>query len=136
MDEVALLRELIAYDTHNPGGDEPRLAARLADELRARGADQVEVEEVPRTASTQELKGAYVFARWGTPRWLLNVHLDTVPPNTGWTGDPFEARTVEGRIVGLGAADTKGAIACALAAMTDSPPTDVAVLFSGDEERG
>jgi acetylornithine deacetylase len=66
----------------------------------------------------------------------VNAHLDTVPPNAGWTGDPFEPRRVDGGVMGLGAADTKGAIAATLAALDAGRPRDVMVLFSGDEELG
>jgi acetylornithine deacetylase len=130
-----LLSRLIAAPTHNPGGDELRLARMLEGELLARGADAVELVEVPRQGTT----GAYVLARFGTPRLLVNAHLDTVPPNAGWSADPFTARRVStangDRIVGLGAADTKGAIAAILGALDELRPRDVAILFSGDEER-
>src|SRR5581483_3990162 len=69
------------------------------------------------------------------PRVLYNAHLDTVPPNAGWTGDPFAARVSGERVVGLGACDTKAAIAALLGALDDARPRDVAILFSGDEER-
>jgi acetylornithine deacetylase len=131
---VPLLARLIAHRTHNPGGDEPALAALLGRELSARGADKVDVVEVPRDGAT----GAYVLARWGRPRLLVNVHLDTVPPNAGWTADPFVARRVDvadgERVVGLGASDTKGAIAAVLCALDAKRPHDTAILFSGDEE--
>ena len=38
--------------------------------------------------------------------------------------------------MGLGAADTKGAIAAILAALDAGPPHDTGILFSGDEELG
>lgn len=133
-DVAALLTRLIAHRTHNPGGDEPALAAVLGRELGARVPDSVEVVTVPREGAM----GAYVLARWGTPRLLVNVHIDTVPPNAGWSGDPFAARRVAGpdgdRIIGLGAADTKGAIAAVLCALDEVRPRDTAILFSGDEE--
>jgi acetylornithine deacetylase len=129
-DPTALLAQLVAFDTHNPGGDEPALAARLRDELARRRPDALELHEVPRPGQT----GAYVAARWGTPRTLVNVHLDTVPPNAGWTGDPLVPRVADGRLTALGAADTKGAIAAILCALDEARPRDVAVLFSGDEE--
>ena len=103
---------LIAVDTHNPGGDEPRLCALLADELRARGGE-VRVVEVPREGAV----GAYALATWGTPRLLVNAHVDTVPVNEGWSADPFTPRVADGRVVGLGACDTKGAIAAILCAL-------------------
>ncbi len=136
-DPVELLARLISIDTHNPGGDEPRLCRFLADELRARGGD-VRVVEVPRDPGDEAaagVRGAYVLATWGTPRLLLNAHVDTVPVNAGWSGDPFTARIGDGRVVGLGACDTKGAIASILCALDAAPPRDLAIAFSGDEER-
>jgi acetylornithine deacetylase len=131
---VELLSRLIRVDTHNPGGDEGALAQLLAGELSRRGADEVLRADVPRSGAI----GAYVLARWGTPRLLLNAHIDTVPPNAGWSGDPYTPRrvTVDGteRVVGLGACDTKGAIAAILSALDETRPRDLAVLFSGDEE--
>jgi acetylornithine deacetylase len=126
MDPVELLTRFIAVDTHNPGGDERRLCALLAEELRARGGD-VRVHEHDRNA--------YVLATWGTPKLLLNAHVDTVPPNLGWSGDPFTPRVADGRVVGLGACDTKGAIASILCALDAAPPRDLAIAFTGDEER-
>src|SRR5438094_78954 len=123
-DDVERLVRLIAADSHNPGGDERALAARLADELRARGPDSVEVVEVDREGAPG--RGAYVRARWGEPRRLVNAHLDTVPPNAGWTGDPFAARVEGGRVIGLGACDTKAAIAAILGALDDARPRDTA----------
>ncbi len=129
-DPVELLSRFIAVDTHNPGGDERQLCALLADELRARGGD-VRLVEVPRDGAT----GAYVIATWGRPRLLINAHVDTVPVNAGWSADPFTARVVDGRVYGLGACDTKGAAAAILCALDDAAPRDLAVVFSGDEER-
>jgi acetylornithine deacetylase len=134
---VPLLTRLIAARTDNPGGDETALAELLAGELRARGADQVRVVRVPRDGGSHDSHtGAYVIATWGQPRLLVNAHIDTVPVNAGWTGDPFVARVVGDRLLGLGAADTKGAIAAILCAMDEAPPRDLAVVFSGDEESG
>src|SRR4051812_16347889 len=129
-DPVELLKRLIAVDTHNPGGDEPKLCALAAEALRARGAE-VRVVEVPRDGQT----GAYVLATWGTPRLLINAHVDTVPVNAGWSADPFAARVADGRVVGLGACDTKGAIASLLCALDAARPRDLAVALTGDEER-
>lgn len=128
-----LLADLIGYRTENPGGDELALCARLAEEFRARAADSVELVEVPRPGRAA---GGYVFARFGQPRFLINVHLDTVPANTGWSRDPFVAEIVDGKLYGLGSADTKGAIAATLTVLSEMRPRDVGILFSGDEENG
>jgi acetylornithine deacetylase len=133
-----LLAPLVALPTQHPspgdaGGDERLLCDHLAPLLRARGADEVVVADAPRTHGGP---GAWVYARWGEPTWILNAHVDTVPANQGWTRDPWAPLVTAERVVGLGAADTKGAIACALAALEEVRPTGCAVLFSGDEERG
>jgi acetylornithine deacetylase len=75
------------------------------------------------------------------PTLLLNAHLDTVPVNTGYTSDPFTLVRRGDRLHGLGSADTKGAIAAILEALSQaklsgSTPKALAVLFSGDEELG
>jgi acetylornithine deacetylase len=129
---ASLLGELIAYDTRNPEGDELPLAQRLGDELGRRSPDSVEVVEVPREGGGRPR--AYVMARWGTPKTLVNVHLDTVPANAGWKTDPHKAVIGDGKVVGLGAADTKGAIAAILCALDQARPKDTMIVFSGDEE--
>jgi acetylornithine deacetylase/succinyl-diaminopimelate desuccinylase family protein len=63
-----------------------------------------------------------VVARLGDdarPRLAWNGHLDVVPAGdaAGWRHPPFAAELVDGRIVGRGAADMKGAIASAIAAV-------------------
>jgi acetylornithine deacetylase len=131
---LALLRQLVAFRTDNPISDERPLAAFLAERLRALSPDEVVTAEVPRGEGSG--MGAYVFARWGTPRLLVNAHIDTVPPNLGWSGDPLDLRQVGDRVIGLGAADTKGSIAAILSALEEVRPRNLAVLFSGDEERG
>ncbi len=136
-DVVGLLSELIALPTHHgprpEDGDELALCRHLAPLLAARGADDVQVVETGRATGGP---GGYVLARWGTPRLLINAHVDTVPANSGWQRDPWTA-TIEGdRLYGLGACDTKGAIAAALCAADRARPRDTAFLFSGDEERG
>lgn len=132
-DPVALLAELVRVPTFAPSGRERTLAELLARELGRRGADEVVLLDLPRDGGPD---GASVFARWGTPTLLLNAHLDTVPPNSGWSADPLVLRTIGDRLVGLGAADTKGAIAAILGALDEVRPRDVGVLFSGDEEHG
>jgi acetylornithine deacetylase len=133
-----LLAELVAFPTQQSGpdrgaGDERALCEYLAPMLRAAGADEVILELATRSDGDP---GAYVFARWGTPRRLINVHLDTVPANAGWSHDPWTPYVADGRLYGLGSADTKGAIAATIVAVDATKPRDFGVLFSGDEERG
>ncbi|HTL36715.1 MAG TPA: M20/M25/M40 family metallo-hydrolase [Kofleriaceae bacterium] len=133
-----ILAELVAFPTHQAGpdgssGNERRLCEHLAPLLRERGADEVIVADAKRTDGSP---GAYVFARWGTPRRIINAHVDTVPANAGWSRDPWRPHIEAGRLYGLGSADTKGAIAATLVALDAARPTNAGVLFSGDEEHG
>src|SRR5512142_2473202 len=133
-----LLAELVAFPTQQAGGeggagDERKLCEHLAPKLRALGADDVLVETSPRSDGSA---GAFVFARWGTPRRLINAHVDTVPANAGWTRSPWQPAIANGKLYGLGACDTKAAIAATLVALERRRPRDLGVLFSGDEEAG
>ncbi len=130
---VTHLCSLIAHQTVKPGGDEIGLCKKLEAMLLERGADSVIVETVDRQQSSS---GAYVYASFGTPTLLLNVHLDTVPANSGWQRDPFVAEVTSDRVYGLGSCDIKGAIAAILTALEDGKATNLGVLFSGDEENG
>jgi acetylornithine deacetylase len=133
-----LLAELVAFPTQQAGGEggagnELALCEHVAPLLRARGADEVVVEQAPRSDGTP---GAYVFARWGAPKRLINAHVDTVPANVGWSRSPWLVHTEAGRLYGLGACDTKSAIAATLVALDNERPRELGVLFSGDEEAG
>jgi acetylornithine deacetylase len=128
------LARLVAFDTQNPSGDERPMVDHLAAELRALGAAQVEVFAVGKHHAAYGVFGA-------SPRLLLNAHVDTVPANQGFTAPPLALVPREARLLGLGAADTKGAIAAILTALATcrsdgKAVRDVAVLFSGDEESG
>ncbi len=95
-----LLVELVRFPTHQGNaqrgpGDERALCEHLAPMLRARGADDVIVESSPRTDGSP---GAFVFARWGTPRRVINAHVDTVPANTGWSREPWDAHIAGGKL--------------------------------------
>ena len=108
----------MSFDTQNPDGDEGPLVHRLAAELAALGAaavDEVAVGE-----------HAYVYARFGAapPKLLLNAHVDTVPANSGYSTPPHLLVRRGSRLHGLGAADTKGAIAAILEALAE-PKNDV-----------
>jgi len=135
-----LLATLVAFPTQQSSaergpGDELALCRDLAPRCAAAGADEVVVVEAGRGADLTG-RGGYVFARWGTPRTIINAHVDTVPANSGWSRDPWTATIADGKLYGLGACDTKGAIAAALTALDRTRPRDVGLLFSGDEERG
>jgi acetylornithine deacetylase len=76
-----------------------------------------------------------IFITKGSPKYLINVHLDTVPPGDGWQSDPYELVIDNQKAIGLGACDIKGAAACLLT-LLERGLNDYAILFSTDEEAG
>jgi succinyl-diaminopimelate desuccinylase len=105
---VAEAARLIAIEGHQDHpGEERAVAGYLAERLRASGA-AVEVQPVRghRANVVARLRGS----RPG-PTLMLNAHLDTVPPY----GMTLDAHVREGRLIGRGAADMKGALAAMIA---------------------
>src|SRR6201989_3312695 len=49
------------------------------------------------------------------PTILLNSHHDTVKPNSGYTRDPFDAVSEDGRLYGLGSNDAGGCLVSLIA---------------------
>ncbi len=131
---LSWLEKLVAFDTRNGSGDEMACVEFLRGALAAHKPDEIIVERVARSRGKTD--SGYVMARWGNPSVLLNVHIDTVPNGEGWTSNPLEMKRKNGRVIGLGTSDIKGAGACILGAMETIKPKDVAILFSGDEEHG
>ncbi|MBM4280525.1 MAG: acetylornithine deacetylase [Deltaproteobacteria bacterium] len=138
---LAHLETLVACDTRNP----PRAAAGI-DRLFAYVR-----QELPRGFVVDEVDLGdgcrWLHARRGDDDHrlpLVNVHVDTVPLDSGWaspaTGvDPFRlAVQREGgveRAVGLGACDIKGAVAAFLVAAADVD-APASLLLTTDEEAG
>ncbi|MHC9085840.1 acetylornithine deacetylase [Luteimonas sp. RIT-PG2_3] len=119
------LEQLVSFDTRNPpraittGGIFDYIAGQLPG---------FAVEVVDHGAGAVSL-----YAVRGTPRYLFNVHLDTVPDSPAWSADPHRMRREGDRVVGLGVCDIKGAAAALLAA-ANAGDGDAAFLFSSDEE--
>lgn len=121
-----ILADLVACDTQNP----PR---------------QIEAEGAVHRCLTQRLDPAFDLSihdygkgrvNWlairGNPNRLFNVHLDTVPTGAGWQRPALSLTQDSSRVYGRGVCDIKGAAASLIAAGNQC--TDVAILFSSDEE--
>ncbi|MCR6684829.1 acetylornithine deacetylase [Pseudoxanthomonas sp.] len=120
------LERLVSFDTRNP----PRAIAAeggIFGYLRAQ-LPGFEVQVVDHGAGAVSL-----YAVRGRPKYLFNVHLDTVPDSPHWSADPHVMRRLDDRVVGLGVCDIKGA-AAALVAAANAGDGDAAFLFSSDEE--
>lgn len=86
-----------------------------------------------------------LFASIGTghPHFCFAGHTDVVPPGdpATWSVDPFAGVVAGGAVIGRGACDMKGAIACFVAALADfleardgRPGGTISLLITGDEE--
>lgn len=72
---------------------------------------------------------------------VLSAHTDVVPvEGQNWTSPPFTATIRDGRVIGRGATDMKGFVACVLAHVpqfkASASVTPVHIAFSYDEEVG
>ena len=128
------LARLVAMDTQNGIGDEIACARMLEQAFKVHNPDVLICETAPR--SRGKFDSGYVYAGWGQADILLNVHIDTVPAGSGWTGNPHELRDQGDKLIGLGTSDIKGAAACILAILEEFNPKNLGVLLSGDEEHG
>jgi succinyl-diaminopimelate desuccinylase len=115
-DEVLRFAErLISTPSENPGGSEEEVAEVAVGILEGLGGK-------PQIVRGEEGRPS-VVARFGSgdrPALAWNGHLDVVPtgdPST-WRHPPFDAEIADGKLIGRGAVDMKGSIACALAAVS------------------
>jgi acetylornithine deacetylase/succinyl-diaminopimelate desuccinylase-like protein len=115
-----------------------RAAEWLADQLRAAGAENVEVCE---TGGHPVVYGDWLHAG-DAPTVVVYGHYDVQPvdPIDEWQTAPFEPFVADGRVVGRGASDDKGQVMLhvrsleALLATRGSLPVNVRYVFEGEEE--
>ncbi len=118
--------DLVRIDSQNPGTDYSEISGYLAGKLKSLGGNV-------------RMHNKNILATWGNPTLAINAHMDTVAAiNLGKT-NPLKPKSSDGKIFGLGTADTKGNIFALLKAIEilgkDSDP-NLMVIFSTDEEVG
>lgn len=138
MRALAFLERLVAFDTRNP----PRAPAGVRDlidyvsEIVKTSGFVVETRDLGDGCqwllARRSLAGSAAGSAAGP---LVNVHIDTVPADPGWTRDPHTLLVADGRATGLGACDIKGALAAFLAAASRTTGP-VELLLTSDEEAG
>lgn len=137
---VALLQDLIRFDTTNAPGDTTKIAAYLGSLFKPHGI-QTEIIVAPNG------KAAHFIARvrgdGSLPPVLLAAHTDVVPAERqSWTVDPFAAEIKDRFIYGRGALDNKGSVAIYAHAVLRllenkvSLKRDITFLAEADEEQG
>jgi acetylornithine deacetylase/succinyl-diaminopimelate desuccinylase family protein len=101
------LQELVRIRTVNPPGGEAPAAEVIADRLK-RSSFSIEFHEA------EEARPIVIARQQGSkpgPRLLLNGHMDTMPPGSGWIRDPFAGVTEHGTMYGCGVFDMKAGVA-------------------------
>jgi acetylornithine deacetylase len=82
----------------------------------------------------------FSFGKRGGARLLLNSHLDTVPPCSGWEGDPYTPVWTGVRLQGLGSNDAKGSVAAIILAAFELSKQalagEVVIALTAEEETG
>jgi acetylornithine deacetylase len=107
-DELSLLEQLVAIPSVS--GEEAALATFVEETVRRWGLDVARDDTSVRVEVLGRAPGASL---------ALVSHLDVVPPDAGWTRDPFTP-TVEGdRLYGRGSGDAKASVAAMLTAARD-----------------
>lgn len=104
---------LVETASENPGGTEAAAVAVLEEACGDLGLTTATRDVAPgRPNLTVTLAGG------DGPGLMFLGHSDVVPAGPGWTGDPYRARIVDGRIIGRGTSDMKGGLAAIALAMS------------------
>ena len=138
IDPIELSRELIAFNTINPPGDELDCIRHLERILAGAGLETSLQNFAPNRAN--------LIARIGgvgsQPPLCFTGHVDTVPlGNAPWSVDPFAGEIIDGMMYGRGSSDMKCGVAAFVAAIgnmsQDLKHTSGAVLvITAGEEIG
>jgi len=102
---ISLLKKLII--TPSLSGEEENVAKHIRDFLTMKG-----IKYETHKHNTWAFNQHYDDAK---PTILLNSHIDTVPPNSGYTIDPYQAIEKDGKLYGLGSNDAGASVVSLLA---------------------
>lgn len=140
MDVAEVCRDLIRFDTSNPGATEQPAAEYVMRALDAAGVRYEKFEPAPGRVNVVATSPG---ADRSLPKLALHGHLDVVPADpSGWSRPPFAGDVVDGMLYGRGAVDMKNFIAMMLAVQLDlaasgrQPRRDLVCCYLADEETG
>ena len=126
-DSLNLLKEMIAIPSLSR--EETKLADHFEAKLKSFGLSP------HRVMNNVWLKNTHFDDK--KPTILLNSHLDTVKPNTGYTRDPFLASEEEGKIYGLGSNDAGASVVSLLATFrhfNEEPDLNYNLVYAASAE--
>lgn len=104
-DSLSLLKQLIGIQSFSK--EEDKTADAIEHFLRERNVE-----------TNRKLNNIWAYNKnfdAGKPTLLLNSHHDTVKPNSGYTRDPYDAATEDGKLYGLGSNDAGGCLVSLIA---------------------
>jgi len=141
----ALFKQLIEIPTVHHRGEVQKMAALIADQLKAAGWSDADIQIKPYEALPGD-KTAALIARWRADKptkkpILILGHMDVVEAKrSDWTFDPFVFREEGGYFLGRGSSDMKNGIVATTMALIKlrqsgfKPDRDIILFFTGDEE--
>lgn len=104
-DSLALLKQLISIQSFSR--EEDKTADAIEQFLQQRNIQ-----------TNRKLNNIWAYNKHfdaAKPTLLLNSHHDTVKPNSGYTRDPYDAATEDGKLYGLGSNDAGGCLVSLIA---------------------
>ena len=112
-DVITLLSDLVKIPS--VCGEEGKVAEFIAKRLQESGLPSETLEVKPGRPNVL----SRVKAEREGPRLMLNGHMDTVAPGSGWVHDPFGAQIEGDRMYGRGTVDMKSGLASMLIALAE-----------------
>jgi succinyl-diaminopimelate desuccinylase len=123
---IALTKRLISISSVS--GNEQAITNYIENNVKNLG-------KITRLNNSLALK---ISGKDSTKLFILNGHTDTVPAGEGWKSEPYQAKVINGKIIGLGSSDMKSGIAIMLYIAkifsTKKPPCDLLFMFVESEE--
>lgn len=114
IDPIALSRELVAFNTINPPGQELSCIRHLERILADAGLETSVHAFAPDRANLI----ARIGGKGAKPPLCFTGHVDTVPlGNATWSVDPFAGEIIDGKLYGRGTTDMKCGVAAFVAAI-------------------
>ncbi|OLS14579.1 MAG: acetylornithine deacetylase /succinyl-diaminopimelate desuccinylase [Promethearchaeota archaeon CR_4] len=147
-DIVAMLRDLVSFDTQNPPGNEEPLVKYCNDFLSGLGFETQLIPVAPNRANLVAMWRPCTSLQDDQRQLVFSGHADTVPIGdpTLWHSPPLEISESDGKLYGRGSCDMKGSIAAFLAVAqniatgTASIPgiskRPFTIILTADEEMG
>ncbi|HMP31534.1 MAG TPA: M20/M25/M40 family metallo-hydrolase, partial [Saprospiraceae bacterium] len=125
---VELLKKMIAIPSLSK--QENKVADLIKDEIEAYG--------IPILRINNNIIAFNKNFNAKNPSIILNSHHDTVPPNSNYTKNPFEASEVDGKLYGLGSNDAGGSLSslihCFIALYEEKLNYNLILIASAEEE--